>query len=139
VEFYTQVLGLREGRRGTIAGSWIDAVVGLRDVEAEFVSLEPPASGTCLELIHYGRPAMQRPADLGRSNLPGLRHLAFAVSDIDAVVVSLRRARVRLLSEVQTHPPERDRPQKLMVYFQDPEGNLLELCEYRQVPPAHSA
>jgi catechol 2,3-dioxygenase-like lactoylglutathione lyase family enzyme len=70
-----------------------------------------------------------------RPHAPGLRHLAFTVSDIEALVAKLRERGVRFFSEVQTVPSAQvtyaNDVRKRLVYFQDPEGNLLELCEYR--------
>ncbi|HEV2953534.1 MAG TPA: VOC family protein [Candidatus Dormibacteraeota bacterium] len=134
VDFYAHVLGLRVTNRGVIAGGWVDAVVGLTDVEAEFVFLDPPL-GPRVELLHYRRPSENPAARLGRANLPGLRHIAFKVSSIEAVLEGLRGAGVEFVSEVQMVPATQleiaPEIRKLLVYFHDPEGNLLELCEYR--------
>jgi catechol 2,3-dioxygenase-like lactoylglutathione lyase family enzyme len=56
------------------------------------------------------------------------------LADVEADVVALRAAGAELLSGVQTVPTAQvefgDR-QKQIVYCRDPEGNLLELCDYR--------
>src|SRR5262249_43549434 len=136
IDFYTRVLGLKVTKRGVITGPWISAVVGLIDAEAEFAYLDPPAGGPRPEPIHYRRPTARPPPHLQKSNAPGLRHLAFNVSEIEKVAESLRQAGVRLLSDVQSVPTAQVQyaadVRKLLVYFHDPEGNLLELCEYRQ-------
>jgi catechol 2,3-dioxygenase-like lactoylglutathione lyase family enzyme len=134
VAFYTEVLGLTVTKRATISGAWIGAVVGLGDVEGDVVYLDFPA-GPRIELIRYNRPALDRPANVDRPNAPGLRHLAFRVEDLDAAAAKLRDAGVRLFSDVQTVPDAQvtyaGGIRKRLVYFADPEGNLLELCEYR--------
>ena len=136
VEFYRHVLGLRETKRVTISGPWIAAVVGLNDAHADVVYLDLPA-GPRIELIRYNRPtAAVEPQGLGTSNTPGLRHLAFKVTDIDAAVERLKQAGVRLFSDVQQVPDTQvtyaGGIRKRLVYFHDPEGNLLELCEYKK-------
>jgi catechol 2,3-dioxygenase-like lactoylglutathione lyase family enzyme len=135
IDFYTGVLGLRLTKRGVISGPWIDAVVGLAGVEAEFTYLDSPVPGPRVELIQYKHPAAPRPDGLGQSNTPGLRHLAFVVSDIESLVASLGRCGVRFFSAVQSVPASQVQyaaeVRKFLVYFHDPEGNLLELCEYR--------
>ena len=131
--FYTTVLGLKETRRFRISGEWIDRTVALSGVVAEGMYLDLP-EGPRVELIRYQRPAGSRPQRLGDSNTPGLRHLAFRVRDIEQIVGRLRDAGVEFFSDVQHVPTgqvDYGGVQKHIVYFRDPEGNLLELCEYR--------
>src|SRR5688572_2583539 len=88
--FYCDALGFTVSKRVTIEGDWIDRVVGLSGVRAEVVYLEL-AEGPRLELLKFlSPPVPQRPDGLGESNTPGLRHVAFRVSDIDAMVARLR-------------------------------------------------
>ena len=132
--FYRDVLGLSVTKRVTISGAWIGAVVGLGDVHADVVYLDFPA-GPRIELIKYNRPALNRPPNVDLPNAPGIRHLAFKVDDIDAAAERLRLAGIKLFSDVQTVPDAQvtyaGGVRKRLVYFQDPEGNLLELCEYK--------
>src|SRR4051812_19797887 len=134
IEFYTSVLGLRLTKRVTISGEWIAAVVGLRDVHADVAYLDFP-NGPRLELLRYIRPAAARPPEVDRANTPGIRHLAFRVDDIDAAAAKLAGAGVKLFSAVQSVPETQvtyaGGVRKRLVYFADPEGNLLELCEYK--------
>jgi glyoxylase I family protein len=60
-----------------------------------------------------------------------LRHLAFAVTDIDATVARLAEHGVTFLSPVQTW----QHTGKRLVYCYGPDGILLELAEY---PQAHA-
>jgi catechol 2,3-dioxygenase-like lactoylglutathione lyase family enzyme len=135
--FYTQVLGMKITKRVTISGPWIDRTVGLKGVVADVIYLDPP-SGPRVELIQYLTPPASRPSGLGASNTPGLRHLAFRVHDITQVAARLQEAGVNSFSDVQCVPTEQVSYgadiQKYLVYFQDPEGNLLELCEYKRNP-----
>ena len=134
VGFYLDVLGLNVTKRVAISGPWVAATVGLHEVHADVVYLDFP-SGPRIELIRYNRPAMVRPEGVGQPNARGLRHLAFKVDDIDAMTARLRAAGVRVFSEVQSVPDSQvtyaGGVRKRLVYFADPEGNLLELCEYR--------
>ena len=134
VRFYTDVLGLEETKRVTISGEWIDRVVGLSGALGEVVYLDLPA-GPRIELIRYVKPAGLEPAGLGQSNTRGFRHIAFKVDQIDEVVARLKQAGVEVLSEVQQVPDAQvtyaGGVRKRLVYFRDPEENLLELCEYK--------
>lgn len=136
--FYRDGLGLKVTKQATISGEWIARVVGLEegaDVEADVVYLELP-TGPRIELIHYRRPRGTSPDALGEPNTLGLRHLAFKVDDIDAAVTTMRTRGVNFFSEVQRVPDAQvtyaGGIRKRLVYFHDPEGNLLELCEYKQ-------
>jgi len=132
-DFYRDVLAMRVTRQITIGGPWIETLTGLAGAEADVVYLEAP-SGPPVELLRYRTPEGRRPAGLGAANTPGLRHVAFRVSDLPGAVAALRAAGAELLSEVQSVPTTQvefgDR-QKQIVYCRDPEGNLLELCDYR--------
>jgi catechol 2,3-dioxygenase-like lactoylglutathione lyase family enzyme len=133
-EFYSGLLGLTPTKRATISGPWIEEVVGLTDVEADVIYLDLP-EGPRVELLRYNRPPAERPEGLGRSNTPGLRHLAFRVRGIDGIVERLAARGVRFFSAVHRVPDSQvtyaGGVRKHLVYFHDPEGNLLELCEYR--------
>jgi catechol 2,3-dioxygenase-like lactoylglutathione lyase family enzyme len=132
IAFYRDILGLRVTREATIRGSWIGAVTGLEDVEADVVFLEMP-EGPTIELLCYRTPAGDRPQTLGLSNTQGLRHIAFRVTEIDAMVEAMKAAGVAFLGEVQKVPATQvdyADVQKQLVYFRDPEDNLLELCCY---------
>lgn len=131
--FYRDALGLEVVREVTISGDWIEAITLLPDVEADVVYLQPP-SGPPLELIAYRSPEGSRPEGLEKPNTIGLRHLAFLVDDLEAAVELVRNAGGELLAPVQTVPTtqaEFGTRQKWIVYCRDPEGNLLEFCDYR--------
>ena len=132
-EFYRDTLGLCVTREITISGPWIEAVTGLANAQADVVYLEPE-TGPGVELIRYRRPQGSRPERLNQANTPGLRHAAFRVDDIDDVIRKLKDAGARVLGDVQEVPTTQvdfSGRQKRIVYFQDPEGNLLELCQFR--------
>jgi catechol 2,3-dioxygenase-like lactoylglutathione lyase family enzyme len=132
--FYRDVLGMRITKEVTIGGEWVERTVGLRGVKAEVVYLDP-STGPRVELIRYVSPNGTRPSANGDSNTKGIRHVAFRVTNIDGLFVALRAAGVEFLSEVQEVPESQvtytGGVRKRLVYFRDPEGNLLELCEYR--------
>jgi catechol 2,3-dioxygenase-like lactoylglutathione lyase family enzyme len=132
--FYRDVLGFRVTKEVTISGNWIGEIVGLRDVVADVVYLDP-AAGPRVELIYYRQPQASQPKNVSAANAPGLRHVAFRVSDIDEAVRKLAQAGVKTRSAVATVPQDQvtyaGGIRKRLVYFEDPEGNILELCEYK--------
>jgi catechol 2,3-dioxygenase-like lactoylglutathione lyase family enzyme len=132
--FYRDALGFVVTKQVMISGPWIDEVVGLHGVEADVVYLDLP-SGPRIELIDYRAPLGSEPGVENAPNVFGLRHMAFRVSDIDSVAKKIESAGVALQSEIKTVPDSQvtyaGGVRKRLVYFRDPEGNLLELCEYR--------
>src|SRR4051812_11748095 len=134
IAFYRDALGLKVTKRATIEGDWIGATVGLKKVHADVVYLDLDA-GPRIELIRYNRPSLDRPGDVDKPNAPGLRHFAFRVDDIDSLVARLKESGVKFFADVQKVPDSQvtyaGGIRKRLVYFQDPEGNLLEFCEYR--------
>lgn len=134
IRFYSEALGFTVTKRVTISGEWIDRTVGLSGVKGDVVYLDLPA-GPRVELIRYISPMGLEPAGLDLPNTIGLRHMAFRVEDIDAAVERAKRAGASFLSSIQTVPDSQvtyaGGVRKRLVYFRDPEGNLLELCEYK--------
>ncbi|MFG0250001.1 MAG: VOC family protein [Phycisphaeraceae bacterium JB051] len=136
IEFYTQCLGLRVTKDVVISGKWIDQVVGLQGVKARVIYLQVgDGSGLRIELIDYQNPHRIDPGDQDQPNAVGIRHMAFAVQDIDTIVERLTLRGVAFGSDVMTVPSGQVQyagdVRKRLVYFKDPEGNILELCEYR--------
>jgi len=133
IAFYTNVLGMRVTKQVTIHGDWVDRVVGLQGIHAEVVYLELEAD-TWVELIHYKSPPGTAADNLAVPNTFGIRHLAFRVKDIQASVAALRRAGVALVGAVEAVPISQvtyaQEVRKRLVYFRDPEENLLEFCSY---------
>lgn len=134
--FYVDALGMRATRDVMISGGWIDQVVGLKDVKARVVYLEiGRENGPRIELIQYANPAS---VDLHHAGVPhglGIRHIAFGVQDIDVIVERLTHRGVTFASSVMQVPSSQVQYEgdvsKRLVYFRDPEDNILELCEYR--------
>lgn len=134
IRFYSDALGFKVTKRVTISGQWIDRTVGLSGVVGDVVYLDLPA-GPRVELIRYVSPSGLEPVGLDQPNTLGLRHMAFRVENIELAVKRAREAGVVFLSEIQTVPDSQvtyaGGVRKRLVYFRDPEGNLLELCEYK--------
>lgn len=130
--FYCDVMGLRPAKRVSISGSWIETVTGLASAEADVALLEAE-SGAGVELIHYRQPEGPRPDFREAPHALGIRHIAFRVDDIEQTVDRLKSAGVEFVSDIQQVPTDQVDfigKQKRIVYCHDPEGNLLELCDF---------
>ena len=123
IEFFVE-LGLELQDEQSVEGRWVDRVVGLDGVQAEIAMLATPDGHGRLELAKFHSP----PARGGDRNAPantlGIRHVTFAVEDIDAVVARLRARGAELVGEL-----ERYEDIYRLCYVRGPEGIIVELAE----------
>jgi len=116
-KFYIDVLGLVE--------------VAVVDIPGDFISSAGFGSGPCklhalkfgdilIKLIEWNEapPAADPLAD----KLAGFRYLTFWVTDMEAAVEHLKAKGVKLECDILSRVPERK-----LVFFKDPDGNLIEL------------
>src|SRR6266480_6064909 len=96
-------LGLKPQGQGQVEGGWVDRVVGLEGVRAELAMVETPDGHGRLELVKFHAPSGPGGDRHAPANTPGIRHLAFAVDDIDAVVAGLRASGAELVGEVEDY------------------------------------
>jgi len=101
-------LGLELQGEGSVEGEWVDRVVGLARVELSKFHAPPGPAGD-----------PHAPA-----NAPGIRHLTFAVDDLDAVLAAVRARAAELVGEV-----ERYGDIYRLCYVRGPEGIIVELAE----------
>jgi catechol 2,3-dioxygenase-like lactoylglutathione lyase family enzyme len=117
-------LGLELQGEAPVDGGWVDRVVGLEGVRAEIAMMETPDGHGRLELTKFHAPSGRGGDRHAPANSPGIRHVAFAVDDIDAVVTGLRARGAELVGEV-----ERYRDIYRLCYVRGPEGIIVELAE----------
>jgi catechol 2,3-dioxygenase-like lactoylglutathione lyase family enzyme len=117
-------LGLKLQGEGPVEGGWVDRVVGLEGVRAEIAMVETPDGHGRLELTKFHAPSVRGGDQHAPANTPGIRHVAFAVDDIDAVVARLQARGAELVGEV-----ERYEDSYRLCYVRGPEGIIVELAE----------
>lgn len=138
VRFYCDVLGCRKTHDVHMEGAWIERIIGLRGVTGLVAFVEPPGGGVRIELLEYRAPPGVALPENSRANTRGLRHVAFRVDDLAGMAARLRAAGVPLFSDPVRVPPgvaQFAAGDKSLLYFTDPDGVILELCEYG-APPA---
>ena len=134
VKFYTELLGFIESKRAHLEGDWIESIVGLKGVVADVAFIVAPAGEPRIELLCYKIPRGEQVRANSLANTPGLRHIAFRVDDIQAAAERLRSAGVALLGDPVVVPETvvtHDAGHKMLCYFHDPDGTLLEITEYK--------
>ena len=99
-------------------------MVGLEGVRAEIATVETPDGHARLELTKFHAPTGPGGDRHAPANTPGIRHVTFAVDDIDDVVASLRARGAELVGEV-----ERYEDSYRLCYVCGPEGIIVELAE----------
>jgi len=109
---------------GPVEGSWVDRIVGLEGVRADIAIMQTPDGNGRLELTKFHSPSNQGDNRHAPANTPGIRHIAFAVEDIDAVVAGLRVRGAQLVGEL-----ERYEYRYRLCYVRGPEGIIIELAE----------
>jgi catechol 2,3-dioxygenase-like lactoylglutathione lyase family enzyme len=122
-EFFAD-LGLALQGEGPVEGGWVDRVVGLDGVRADIAIMQTPDGHGRLELTKFHSPSHQGDIPPAPANTPGIRHISFAVEDIDAVVAGLRARGAELVGEL-----ERYKDRYRLCYVRGPEGIIVELAE----------
>jgi catechol 2,3-dioxygenase-like lactoylglutathione lyase family enzyme len=117
-------LGFSPQGEGQVEGGWVDRVVGLEGVEVEYAMVETPDGHGRLELIKFRTPPSQGGDPQAPANTRGIRHLAFQVDDIDAVVANVQARGGELVGNV-----ERYGNIFRLCYVRGPEGIIVELAE----------
>ena len=119
------LLGFSEGISSELDAQFLEKVTGIQGASGQFTALHHPGSDLSIELLKFS----QGPAgadDVGKANLIGLRHLAFAVTDIEDEVRRLQSHGVKFIGTVQTW----EKTGKKLIYFHGPDGILLEFAQY---------
>ena len=124
IDFFVE-LGLeRMGGEIPVEGPWVDRIVGLPGVRSEIVFVQTPDGRTQLELTRFHTPSYEGERRPAPANAPGIRHLSFAVDDLDAVVAGLQARGTRLVGEVVRYENS-----YRLCYVRGPEGIIVELAE----------
>jgi catechol 2,3-dioxygenase-like lactoylglutathione lyase family enzyme len=123
MEFFVE-LGLELQGDGTVEGRWVDRIVGLDGVRVEFAMVQTPDGHGRLELVKFHEPSTQSGNRDAPANTPGIRHVAFVVEDIDAVVAGLRARGAELVGELVRYEDS-----YRICYVRGPEGIIVELAE----------
>jgi catechol 2,3-dioxygenase-like lactoylglutathione lyase family enzyme len=117
-------LGLELEGEALVEGDWVDRVVGLEGVRAQIAMLQTPDGHGRLELTRFHAPSSDGGNQCAPANASGIRHISFAVDDIDAVLARLRARGAELVGEL-----ERYRDRYRLCYVRGPAGNIVELAE----------
>jgi len=115
-----EVMGERE-----MEGALVDRVIGLKGARSSMVMMETPEGDANIELIQFHAPeADEDGSPRAELNVPGIRHLAFLVEDLEGIVAKLKAKGGELIGELVNY----EGAYKLCC-LRGPEGIILELAE----------
>ena len=117
-------LGLEVKGEWEMEGDLMGYAVGLNGVKVVCVGLGMPDGQTWIELIKFLTPSNEEDIQPSFANTLGIRHIAFAVEDIEAVVAKLKKRGTEIFSEIQQYEENYK-----LCYVRGPEGIILELAE----------
>ena len=123
IRFFEE-LGLKVLGEGPVEGGWVDRIVGLEGVRADVAMLETPDGHGRLELTKFHAPEAEEGEGAAPANMLGIRHIAFAVKDIEEMVAGLQERGSELVGSVENY-------ENLyrLCYVRGPEGIIVELAE----------
>jgi 4-hydroxyphenylpyruvate dioxygenase-like putative hemolysin len=81
----------------------VDRIIGLEGARTEVAMMQTPDGNGRLELVKFHSPPHQGGDREAPADASGLRHVAFAVEDIDAVVAGLRARGAELVGELERY------------------------------------
>lgn len=119
LEFGLEMLGEAE-----VEGEWVERIIGLQNVKEDVVMFQTPDGEATIELVKFHTPSDENGIQPASANTLGIRHIAFAVEDIEAIVAKLKKKGAELIGEIQNY----ENAYKLC-YIRGPEGIILELAE----------
>ncbi|MGG1398157.1 VOC family protein [Bacillus salipaludis] len=117
-------LGLEVQAEWEMDGEQLDRIVGLKDVKTACVGLGMPDGQAWIELVKFYTPSDEKDIQQPLANTLGIRHICFAVEDIEAIVAKLKKKGTEIFSDIQQY----EESYKLC-YVRGPEGIILELAE----------
>ena len=129
-EFFLE-LGLELQAEWSAEGRAVDRIVGLEGVRASVAMMQTPDGNGRVELSQFHSPS--HPGDNGHApaNAPGLRHITFAVEDLDAVLARVQAQGAELVGTLERHGDT-----YRLCDVRGPAGIIVELAERTASEPA---
>jgi catechol 2,3-dioxygenase-like lactoylglutathione lyase family enzyme len=123
IRFLT-LLGFDCSEPGLFSGEWIDRIIALEDVTVEVAMARAPDGSDIFEVVRFDSPSAGGEEPAPAANRPGLRHIAFTVTDLREVVDRVRQAGWETVGEIVDYQST-----YLLCYVRGPEGLIVELAE----------
>jgi catechol 2,3-dioxygenase-like lactoylglutathione lyase family enzyme len=108
----------------SMAGEFVDTVIGIADSRSEIATLRPPDGGAGVELSCFTQPEHLPGPSAAMANEGGLRNISFQVDDLDAMVERLSTEGFGLIGGVGQYQNT-----WRMAYVRGPDGIIVALAE----------
>jgi len=122
-EFFEE-LGLDLEGETSVEGALVDRIVGLEGVSSEIVILRTPDGQGKVELAKFHSPPGPSGDPEAPSNAAGIRHILFAVEELDAILARVKARGFDLVGELESYEDS-----YRLCYIRGPEGIIVELAE----------
>lgn len=132
-EFYIRVFDCRPVLpERDLSGEWIDKMTNIHNVRIRGVHLYLPGyeQGPTLEIFEYEPDNLR--SDKPHINFQGFGHIAFQVDNVEEVLDKLLEYGGKRFGEI-IHKEYEGIGLLTAVYAQDPEGNFIEIQNWRKV------
>lgn len=121
---FFEALGLERGGKASVEGQEVDRIVDLEGVRTDLTFMRTPDGHSQLELVKFNSPETPPGDPKAPANTPGMRHLCFAVDDLEAVLAKLKAQGGELVGQVVAYGNSYK-----LCYIRGPEGIIVELAE----------
>ena len=121
--FFT-VLGFEETQSVVISGKVMEDYMGIKDLEADHVTLAIENPHAEVQLLHYRHPEVIVDPNITQLNKLGFNHVCFSVDDIEAEVEKLTTAGIKLRNQIM------DFHNRKLVFVDGPEDITVELAQW---------
>ena len=115
-------LGLERKAEWEADAPEVGSILGVDGVHSRVAMLSTPDGSSDVELSEFISPPGPA-ADPAPANAPGLRHLCFAIDDVEATLAALRPHGAELVGKVEDYGGYR------LCYVRGPAGIILELAQ----------
>jgi catechol 2,3-dioxygenase-like lactoylglutathione lyase family enzyme len=123
VAFFAE-LGLEPEGEACVEGRWVDRIIGLDGVRADIAMLRTPDGSGRLELTRFHSPGAATAEQHEGANALGIRHISFAVDDLEDTAARLRAHGGAPVGEVVQYEQS-----YLLCYLRGPAGIIVELAQ----------
>jgi predicted enzyme related to lactoylglutathione lyase len=132
-EFYIRVFGCTpQYPERDLSGDWIDRLTRIKDVAVKGIHLQLPGytdHGPTLEIFEYNK--KEDYPEFKKINNSGFGHIAFRVDEVDAVCAKVIEHGGQEYGEIVKTEIE-GLGTITVVYVKDPEGNIIELQNWKK-------
>lgn len=121
-EFFL-AMGFTVAVEADMEGEWIGRIIDLPHVKDRMVMMRAPGEAL-IELVQFHSPLDLKGLQHTESNTLGIRHICFAVDDVEGMVKKLEQHGGKLMGEIYNY-----KDIYKLCYIRGPEGIILELAE----------